>query len=68
MSKRISGIYRILNKINGKGYVGSAIDADSRWYFHRDELKKGTHHSDHLQKAVNKYGVENFEFIVIEVI
>jgi group I intron endonuclease len=68
MPKQISGIYRILNTINGKSYVGSAIDSDSRWYFHRYELKKSIHHSDHLQKAVNKYGIENFEFNVIETI
>lgn len=68
MPTRISGIYKIVNKVNGKLYIGSAVDADSRFYFHKYGLKKGIHHSNHLQKAVNKYGIETFEFVLIEVI
>jgi group I intron endonuclease len=66
MSVQISGIYRIFNKVNGKSYVGSAIDSADRWYEHKRILKHNSHHSPRLQHAVNKYGLENFEFILIE--
>ncbi len=66
MRLKISGIYRILNIINGKSYVGSAVDSDGRWYEHKRILKHNSHHSPRLQHAVNKYGLENFEFIFVE--
>lgn len=63
---KISGIYKIINKINGKGYVGSAIDVEDRWACHRSLLLRGKHHSKHLQRAWNKDGEDRFEFILIE--
>lgn len=63
-----SGIYRIVNKINGKGYVGSAINFIKRWWKHKFDLRKNRHHSIKLQNAWNKYGEENFDFIVIELV
>ncbi len=60
-----SGIYQILNVINNKRYIGSAINIDRRWYEHRSDFKKGKN-SSHLQNSYNKYGKENFEFSVIE--
>jgi group I intron endonuclease len=61
-----SGIYEIRNLRNGKRYVGSAVRLMQRWAAHRSLLKKGTHHSDHLQKSWNLYGSESFEFSVLE--
>ena len=61
-----SGIYKITNTTNGKVYVGSAVNFDTRWKEHARELRKGTHHSSALQNAWNKYGEENFEFSIIE--
>jgi len=29
---KISGIYKIVNKVNGKYYVGSSNDIERRWY------------------------------------
>lgn len=66
MRQIVSGIYRIANKINGKGYTGSAIDLVDRWACHRSLLNHGKHHSKHLQRAWNKDGEDNFEFIMIE--
>lgn len=57
-----SGIYEIVNKLNGKSYVGSAVNMISRWNGHRMYLRRGLHHSRHLQAAWNKYGSEAFEF------
>lgn len=56
------GIYRILNTVNHKQYIGSSIDIESRWNHHRKLLRKGNHHSKYLQHAWNKYGEPAFKF------
>ena len=61
-----SGIYKIQNTQNNNIYVGSAIDIKSRWWTHRSLLRKGKHHSKHLQSAWNKYGEMYFDFVVLE--
>lgn len=60
----ITGIYKIINKINNKTYIGSSTDIKKRWRDHKWYLKENKHHNPHLQSAWNKYGKENFEFIV----
>ena len=57
-----SGIYEILNTVNGKRYIGSAVYIVGRFARHRMHLRRGTHHSVHLQRAWNKHGEEAFEF------
>lgn len=61
-----SGIYKILNKLNSKLYVGSAVNLDLRWAQHRSKLKFNQHPNKYLQSSFNKNGIVNFEFIVIE--
>lgn len=63
---KISGIYKITNKVNGKYYVGSSNNIKSRWRQHKSLLKKRKHHSNHLQNAWNKYGESNFDFTILE--
>lgn len=63
-----SGVYKITNIINNKCYIGSSIDIVGRWRQHMKALRKGIHHSIHLQRAWNKDGEENFEFSIIEYI
>jgi len=65
MSK-ISGIYMIKNKVNGKIYIGRSVNIYKRWSTHKNELKKHRHCNDYLQKAWNKYKEENFELLVIK--
>lgn len=60
------GVYMILNKINNKYYIGSSIDIHKRWKQHIAELNKGVHNNAHLQNAWDKYGSNNFDFIVVE--
>jgi group I intron endonuclease len=57
-----TGVYEIVNLVNGKRYVGSAANFKTRWSVHRHGLKRGKHHSPHLQAAWNKYGAQAFEF------
>lgn len=59
-------IYSIVNKINGKKYIGSAFIFNRRKNKHLSELRRGIHHSSILQNAWNKYGEENFEFQILE--
>jgi excinuclease UvrABC nuclease subunit len=37
----ITGIYQILNTVDGKIYIGKARDIKCRWRNHRYQLKKG---------------------------
>lgn len=58
-------IYKIVNKINGKVYVGQTVrNAGKRWasHFH----KKPSHHSSLIHNALHKYGIIAFWFEVIE--
>ena len=61
-----SGIYEIVNTVNGHRYVGSAVNITQRWFRHKSDLNKNKHHSRHLQRSWNKYGSESFEFRVLE--
>lgn len=61
-----SGIYTIVNGINGNSYIGSSVDIVKRWAVYKTYLAKGTHHSAHLQHSWNKYGSEAFHFRVLE--
>lgn len=63
-----SGIYKILNTVNGKFYIGSAIKFYDRFHIHKSHLNNNKHHSRHLQRAYNKYGSDAFEFHIIEII
>jgi group I intron endonuclease len=60
-----SGVYEILNLVNGKRYVGSAVNFSRRWTGHRTDLRKDGHHCIALQRAWNKYGESAFLFRVI---
>lgn len=64
----ISGIYRIVNKVNGKCYIGSTKNLHHRWSVHKHRLSLNQHHSIILQRAWNKYGQINFKIELIEVV
>lgn len=59
-------IYKIVNLVNGHFYVGSTKNFKKRKVRHLRDLNRGEHHSIYLQRAYNKYGVDNFKFEVIE--
>lgn len=64
MSKFV--VYKIRNVVNDKFYVGSTINMKERARTHRNRLRRGNHHSVHLQAAWNKYGEDCFRFEVVE--
>lgn len=59
-------IYQITNTVNGKFYIGSTKNISKRMSTHFRQLKKGTHHSIYLQRSFDKYGIDAFEYCVIE--
>ena len=61
----ISGIYRIICKVNNKQYIGSACNIQIRKQNHFSYLKRNKHHSILLQRAYNKYGKDNFYFEIL---
>ena len=61
------GIYGIQNKINGHIYIGkTGMNFGDRWDSHKSLLRNDKHFNQYLQHAWNKYGEENFEFLVVE--
>lgn len=65
---KLSGIYAILNILNEKVYVGSAIHLYRRWRDHKSNLRINKNNCLLLQRAWNKYGEENFIFVVLELV
>ena len=61
-----SGIYKIINIVNNKFYVGSAVNLSRRKARHFSELRNNRHNNKHLQAAWLKYGEESFVFVVVE--
>ena len=61
-------IYKIINTVNNKFYVGSTTNTKERFRTHRNRLRKNKHHSQHLQAAWNKYGEHVFVFHIIQTV
>ena len=60
-------IYTIRNKINGKQLIGKSGQVPKkRWSQHQNTARRGIHCNPHFQRAWNKYGEENFEFLVLD--
>ena len=64
--EKVCGIYKIVNLINNKMYIGQSSDIYKRWKEHKKNLRRNLHVNKCLQAAVNKYGLENFRFDIIE--
>lgn len=64
--RKVSGIYKITNLINGKFYIGSSVDVYQRGYTYNCLANQNKIHNKHLQNSINKYGIQNFDFQLIE--
>jgi len=62
-----SGIYKIINKFNGRIYIGSAKRFIERWKSHTSSLRTQKHSNKFLQADFNKCGEDAFVFEVVEV-
>lgn len=60
-------IYKIINKINNKIYIGQTTrNLQKRITEHKSEFNLQTHNNKYLLNAFNKYGWDNFEFSIID--
>ena len=55
------GIYKIENNINHKVYIGQSRNIERRWQRHK--IADGDYT---IHKALQKYGIENFTFSILE--
>ena len=62
---KVCGIYKIINLINNKAYIGQSKNIPLRISNHKFELNKNKHPNKHLQNSWNKFGKENFYFGII---
>lgn len=63
----MTGIYTIgSNSKPDRIYVGSAVNMHARLASHLSKLRRNKHHSQKLQNHVNKYGVEDLYFTIVE--
>ncbi len=60
------GVYAIVNRHNGKRYIGSSRDISKRILQHKSAIKNDRHHNQYLTRAWRKYGSDAFEFVVLQ--
>lgn len=59
-------IYRFMNRINGKVYIGQTTDLEARYKAHLYYANKNPVQQIHL--AIKKYGIDNFNFEVLHTV
>ena len=65
--KGIPGIYKWENRINHKCYIGQSIDLNKRLAHHFSNIKN-RRYDNPLYRAIDKYGLDNFDVTIIEVL
>lgn len=63
-----SGIYKITCIVNGRFYIGSAVNLRKRKNNHWHSLRQNKHYNLPMQRAWNKYGEQAFIFEVWELV
>jgi excinuclease UvrABC nuclease subunit len=63
-----SGVYRLVNKINGKSYVGSSTSLSNKFsnYYYLSSLTLQVKGSIVIYRALLKYGYKNFSLDILE--
>ena len=65
---KISGVYKIRNKINNKVYIGQSIDIRHRWNLYKwgaTSTKNYPETTRAITRAIREDGIENFEFTIL---
>ena len=60
------GIYKIENMIDHKVYIGQSVRVEQRWKEHISYTHGPQYRNYPLYNAMNKYGIDNFSFTVLE--
>ena len=68
MTEIISGIYRIINTVTGDFYIGSSKNVKHRWASHKCPSSLNKHPNNPMYLDMKKYGVDKFEFEILEVV
>jgi group I intron endonuclease len=65
---RTSGVYMIKNLKNEKLYIGQSKNIPERWKSHVRTAynKKQKSYKYQLYREIRYYGIENFQFLVLE--
>lgn len=58
------GIYKLYNNITKKSYIGKSTNIEKRFIEHKNMALRGDGY--YIHSSIAKYGVENFDFIVLE--
>lgn len=61
--KKICGIYKFTNKVNGKVYIGKSVDVYYRYKDHINKCNRGQ--KCLFYNALRKYGIEGFNYEII---
>lgn len=62
------GIFQIKNKINGKIFIGKALNIKGKLNSNIFQLKNGSHVIKNMQNDYNQYGEENFIFEILDIL
>ena len=66
---KISGVYMIRNKLNGKVYIGESVDIRRRWNLYKWASVSDKNYPETtraITKAIRSDGIENFEFSILQ--
>jgi group I intron endonuclease len=59
-------IYKITNILNNKLYIGQTVKSKKRWSQHKAYAKNPEQTKQYIHRAMNKHGIENFTFEIID--
>src|ERR1700743_1231419 len=60
-------LYKIINKLNNKIYIGQTINYERRWAAHKSYAKNPERTGQYIHHAIAKYGIENFSHEILAV-
>lgn len=63
---RYGCVYMIWSKTTKKCYVGQTTNVENRFRQHKTSLKNNRHENKHLQNHVNKYGINDLCFFILQ--
>ena len=63
---KIIGVYKITNTITGDFYIGSSKNVKLRWANHKIPSTWNEHPNNPLYQDMQKYGVDKFDFQILE--
>ena len=66
----MQGIYLITNTTTNQQYVGQSTNINGRWSQHKNSTYRKLHYntSPALYEAIDQYGLETFDFTVLEIV